>query len=221
MDHLANQFAAGRDEYPKDLQTAHATLAHYRSPSNGNGRSASGNNSGGGSGGNNNTNNRNNERREATSTANESATTLTQYGGASTGGTGDPAQGGFSVEVPSTPTTGGGSAVVTSGTTLVQYAEMMAQAELATIDPTWILLDSQSTISVFKNKDMLLNIRRSPHVLRAITNGGFQDSNMIGDFPNLGEVWYNEASIANILSLADVTKVFTVTMDCLLSISLS
>ena len=89
----------------------------------------------------------------------------------------------------------------------------MAQAELATIDPTWILLDSQSTISVFNNMNMLHNIRRSPYVLRAITNGGFQDSNMVGDFPNLGEVWYNEASITNILSLSDVTKVCTVTMD--------
>ena len=89
----------------------------------------------------------------------------------------------------------------------------MAQAELATINPTWILLDSQqSTISVFKNKDMLHNVRHSLHVLRAITNGGFQDSNMVGDFPNLGKVWYNEASIANILSLGDVTKVCTVTM---------
>ena len=36
---------------------------------------------------------------------------------------------------------------------------------------------------------------------------------MIGDFPNLGAVWFNEASIANILSLADVRKVCRVTMD--------
>jgi hypothetical protein len=90
---------------------------------------------------------------------------------------------------------------------------MMTQAELAAIDPTWILLDSQSTISVFNNRDMLRNVRRSPHVLRAITNGGFQDSDMVGEFPNLGEVWYNANSIANILSLADVRKVCTVTMD--------
>jgi hypothetical protein len=36
---------------------------------------------------------------------------------------------------------------------------------------------------------------------------------MVGDFPNLGEVWYNHKSIANILSLADVRKVCRVTMD--------
>jgi hypothetical protein len=30
---------------------------------------------------------------------------------------------------------------------------------------------------------------------------------MIGDFPNLGQVWYNPYSIANILLLSDVRKV--------------
>jgi hypothetical protein len=74
----------------------------------------------------------------------------------------------------------------TSGATLMQYAFMMTQATAAPggIDPNWILLDSQSTISVFNNRNMLRNIRRSPHVLRALTNGGFQDSNMVGEFPN-------------------------------------
>jgi hypothetical protein len=97
----------------------------------------------------------------------------------------------------------------------MQYAFVLAQSNTAAhgIDPTWILLDSQSTISVFQNADFLTNIRRSEHVLRALTNGGHQDSHMIGDFPNLGPVWYNQASIANILSLAEVRKVCRVTMD--------
>jgi hypothetical protein len=81
------------------------------------------------------------------------------------------------------------------------------------IDPAWILLDSQSTISVFNNPAMVQNIRDSGCTLRAITNGGYQDSSQIGDFPNLGEVWFNPFSIANILSLADVCKVCRVTMD--------
>ncbi len=60
---------------------------------------------------------------------------------------------------------------------------------------------------------MLTNIRKSEHTLRALTNGGHQDSDMIGDFNNLGIVWYNPSSIANILSLADVRKVCRVTLD--------
>ena len=90
---------------------------------------------------------------------------------------------------------------------------MLTQSNDSGIDPSWILLDSQSTISVFRNLNMLTNLRESERTLRAITNGGHQDSNMVGDFPNLGEVWYNDKSIANILSLADVRKVCRVTMD--------
>ena len=81
------------------------------------------------------------------------------------------------------------------------------------IDPNWILFDSLSTISVIQNASMLQNIRNGLHVLRAITNGGHQDSNMIGNFPNLGPVWYNKNSIANIMLLSEVRKVCTVTMD--------
>jgi hypothetical protein len=77
---------------------------------------------------------------------------------------------------------------------------------MSAIDPYWIRLDLQSTISVFCNSDMLTNIRPSDRTLRAITNGGFQDSDLIGNFPNLGPVWFNEASITNILSLANVRK---------------
>ena len=100
----------------------------------------------------------------------------------------------------------------TSGTTLVQHGLVLAQGASG-IDPSWVLLDSQSTISVFRNPDMLTNIRPSNRVLRAITNGGFQDSKLIGDFPNLGAVWFNEDSIANILSLSEVRQVCLVTMD--------
>ena len=90
---------------------------------------------------------------------------------------------------------------------------MLAQTYDTGIDPYSILLDLQSTISVFYNPRMLKNIRRSEHTLRAITNGGYQDSNLVGDFANLGEVWFNKNSIANILSLADVCSVCRVTMD--------
>jgi hypothetical protein len=113
----------------------------------------------------------------------------------------------YSDECPGTTT------INTTGTALTQYGLMLAQATENGIDPNWILLDSQSTISVFHNLNMLANIHCSDCTLCALTNGGHQDSHMIGDFPNLGEVWFNKDSIAKILSLAEVHKVCRFTMD--------
>jgi hypothetical protein len=100
-----------------------------------------------------------------------------------------------------------------TGTTLLQYGFMFAQHRTSDIDPTWIVLDSQSAILVFNNPDMLTNIRPSGRVLRAVTNGGHQGSNFVGDFHNHGEVWFYHASIASILALAYVRKVCRVIMD--------
>ena len=83
----------------------------------------------------------------------------------------------------------------------------------SSIPNTWVLLDSQSTMSVFNNPRYLTNIRRSTSMMTVITNGGFQSSTQIGEIANFGTVWYNPDSIANILSLAEVRKVCRVTMD--------
>ncbi len=83
------------------------------------------------------------------------------------------------------------------------------------INQNWILLDSESTISNFSNKKFLQNIRHcgTQHSLRVHSNGGHQDTHMIGDLPGFGPVWYNPVSLANILSLAAVRKICRVTMD--------
>ena len=102
------------------------------------------------------------------------------------------------------------------GTTLVCNGVLMTQTDKQNssyINNEWILLDTQSTVSVFNNIQYLTNIRKSKETLRAITNGGYQDSDMIGEFPNLGTVWYNRHSIANILSMHEVRRVCRVTMD--------
>jgi hypothetical protein len=71
-----------------------------------------------------------------------------------------------------------------------------------------ILIDTGSTCSVFKNPKMLLNIRRSNKTLRVYTNGGHQDSTAIADLLGFFQVWFNPASMVNILSWADVRKRF-------------
>jgi hypothetical protein len=95
-----------------------------------------------------------------------------------------------------------------------RFGYILTQANKKTgINAKWILLDSQSTISVSKNASMLTNICPSGQTIRAFTNGRYQDSHITGDFPNLGPVWYNSKSMANILALAHVQKVCCIAMD--------
>ena len=92
---------------------------------------------------------------------------------------------------------------------VVAFQFMGMAAKLASngqYSDTDILLDTGSTMSVFKNKKMLLNVRRSKRVLRAYSNGGYQDSDTVGDFPGMFTVWHNPHSMLNILALCDVKK---------------
>ena len=93
------------------------------------------------------------------------------------------------------------------------YASEYCFLQCHLIPPTWILLDSQSTVSVFKNRELLSNIRKSPTALRVHTNGGTQTSTDIGTVANFGDVWFNTNSLANILSMAEVRKIYRITMD--------
>ena len=76
-----------------------------------------------------------------------------------------------------------------------------------------ILIDSGSNCSVFKNPDLLTNIRKSNELLRAHTNGGHQDSYMKGHYTDFFEAWYNPPSMLSILSLSQVSKRYRITMD--------
>ena len=58
-------------------------------------------------------------------------------------------------------------------TDIVHFSwNMMASNKVQQYNDTVILLDTGSTFSVFKNPEMVLNIRDSPHTLKAYTNGG-------------------------------------------------
>jgi hypothetical protein len=151
---LSNQFALGRNDYPTDLQAAYSLLVNYCTPTNAKPRNTSSGNQGG-------------SQRAATAPADDSTMTFTQRSS-----TGDSNATNITPSAISASPPSSSNASVATGTTLMQFAVMMAQAPSNSVDPNWILLDSQSTISVFCNKDMLNNVRPSPHVLRAITNGG-------------------------------------------------
>jgi len=82
----------------------------------------------------------------------------------------------------------------------------------AGIPDSWILLDSQSSVDVFKNKKLLKNIHDAKNALSLHCDAGIAMVNKIGDLPGYGTVWFYEDRISNILSLNNVKK-YWVTYD--------
>ena len=76
-----------------------------------------------------------------------------------------------------------------------------------------ILLDSDSTDTVFCNPKYVSNIRKSKEPLSISTNRGLMNSHMKWDIPYIDNVWYKEDSITTIISLKDMTNKYRVTMD--------
>ena len=76
-----------------------------------------------------------------------------------------------------------------------------------------VLLDSDSTNTIFCNKEYVNNIRPAPKPLEIQTNGGIMKVNHICEIPYLGTQWFSKNAITNIISLADITKNYRVTMD--------
>jgi hypothetical protein len=188
---LSNQHAMGIDNYPTDLTAAYALLENYKTPTN---RSARRNT-------------------PATTTPCDEGIMFAQASSVlgTNGQTHDDVEcynchqlGHYTCNCPRAE----------DNITLLQYGcSLMQASHYSGLPKSWILLDTESMVSVFNNPDMISDIRPSNSTLRVQTNGGYQDSNMEGTFCNLGRVWFNRALIANILSLAAVRKVCRVTMD--------
>jgi hypothetical protein len=78
------------------------------------------------------------------------------------------------------------------------------------INPMWVLCDNDSTIDVFKNRAILVNIRRAdkPIKLKGI-EGKTIKINEEGDLIGYGKVYYHPQVTANVLSFHDMARRFS------------
>jgi hypothetical protein len=75
-----------------------------------------------------------------------------------------------------------------------------------------ILLDSQSALDVFCNRNLLKNIRRAPEHIRLQSNGRTMDLKYIGQVEGYHlDVWYNKRALTNIVAFKSLSDLYNIT----------
>ena len=98
----------------------------------------------------------------------------------------------------------------------VQFLLTQGHINSCKVNENWILLDSESTCHIFRNKKFLSNIRscKPGEEIRIVSNGkGCLVASQVGDLPGVGRVFYHPESVANILSLGKLTNSHKITFN--------
>jgi hypothetical protein len=209
-DALSNAFGLGRDEYPTSLVDAYKLLlTRKESTTQSNERSSKHSGRGSGRGG----------GRDGQGYQGRGGRGSSRAAGSSTSTSPPPNIGKAMVQITAPPPNENGTTKFLLAQTGMHPSTAIGLAQTRDHFPNgipnhYVLLDSDSSISIFNNASMLDDIHNvdTPLVLQS-NGGGHQVTSQMGTIKNFGKVWYNPQSIANILSLSDVRKARRVTMD--------
>jgi len=70
----------------------------------------------------------------------------------------------------------------------------------------WILSDNQSMVDVFYNIALLQNIRKENTHMNIHCFASVTSTNLVGEFPGYGAMWFHPNGIGNILSHAHMKE---------------
>ena len=96
--------------------------------------------------------------------------------------------------------------------TAVEYQPTLSQSG-GHINTTWVLLDNQSTVEVSPYRRLLKNIRKSDRSLAIFSTGGRTTTDLQGDLPGYGTIWFHIGGIVKIMSLSKVSEKYRVSYD--------
>ena len=91
--------------------------------------------------------------------------------------------------------------------------EIALASRKALLDEYDILCDNQATISIFRNRNMLVNITKTDDAISVGGVGGILDVDQIGELPGFGRVYYSPDCMANILCFHDLASKELISFD--------
>ena len=90
------------------------------------------------------------------------------------------------------------------------FANILCKQSPSTVPQQLVLLDNQSTIDVFQNTDLFLNIRDTGKHMRIHCNAGITTRTLMRDIPGYGKVWFHTQGKSNIISLARLKEKYRI-----------
>jgi hypothetical protein len=98
---------------------------------------------------------------------------------------------------------------IVTATTLTTIATTLSASKESVINLMWILCDTESTVDIFKNKNIITNIRKATRpIMLKESDGDLTLIDKEGDLLGYCKVYYHPDVVANVLAFFNIAKRF-------------